>query len=309
MSIGWCLPSKSAPPTGVPAHGNEDLISVWDNFFDQFYLYAAVVGGGSATWHWTWVPLDMYDSDAPDITHPTADVARCDFFNYYGPQTQLNHKGTLTLWADDHPETLTAALMYGVGAYGDLVLTSEGGDVEVIVLPEVLPPFDLPFRAPGHGFADDAVYADVGVATGHGRKRRLFTASERSVDVSWLLGTAHAALVDTWFEDTLAAGSAYFSIQVQGQDSLDLLWWKARWLTPLTFEPRAGDVWLVSGTLKLFGSGSAAAPATTPLGCELRLPLYGNAELVVATSLGCEIALPLEGHETLGALNFPVALL
>lgn len=315
MSIGWMLPSKYS--TGTPAHGNEDLIEVWDDWGFSWggdggkYLYAGVVGGGAATWHQTWTPLDVYDSTTPDITHPTADVARIDLFNKWGPQTQLIGKGTLVLTADGHDETLTLALAYGVGAYGDIALTSEGGEGGGGgggPLPELLPPFDLSFRADGHGFVEDDVYADFQPATGHARRRRLYTAAERAVDVSWLLSAANAALVDAWYEDVLAAGSAYFSIQVQGQDSLDLLWWRARWLGPLTYEPRAGGVWLVSGRLKLFGQGSATAPAATLLGLDLRLPLYGSAALGVSTPLGVEITVPLLGLEALGALGFALAL-
>ena len=181
-----------------------------------------------------------------------------------------------------------------------------GGDEP---LPEILPPIPLPFRAPGHGFVEDDVYADVQPATGHARRRRLYTVSERTVDVSWLLSAANAAIVDEWYEDVLAAGSAFFSIQVQGQDSLDLLWWRAKWLGPLTFAPREGDIWLVSGRLKLYGDqGSASAPASSPLGLELRLPLYGSASVIVSTPLGIELELPLLGLQTLGALDLALPL-
>lgn len=309
-SIAWCLPVKSAPPTGVATVGNEAIINIDQPlWFDRFSLYAAAVHGADVHWDWVFVPLSEWDTRAPQVSYPAPGVVEIQPYvsDGYGGYNSAD-MGTLVLTSPGIAQTLTFTLMYGMGAYGDLVLTSDGVPVGG-ALPEVLAPIDNPFRAPGHGFADDAVFADVALATGHGRKRRLYTTAERAVDVSWLLGAQQTALVDTWFEDALGAGSGYFSIQVQGQDSLDLLWWKAKWITPLTYEPRDGDVWLVSGRLKLFGTGSTTAPAATPLGCAMRLPLYGASALIVSAPLGCEIYVPLTGLESLGALNIPVALL
>lgn len=177
-------------------------------------------------------------------------------------------------------------------------------------LPGILPPIETPPRAAGHGFSDAAVHASVAYATGHARKRRVFTVAERTVDVSWRLSAADAALLDAWFEDVLGAGVEAFSIQLQAQGADGLQWWKARWLAPPSFAPQEGAAsWLVSGRLQVYGAGSDTAPPATPLGMEAALALLGSAALIVSQDLGLELLLPLTQAETLGQVVFGMALM
>lgn len=311
MSIGWMLPSKSAPPTGVPAHGNEDLIEVWSG---PFYLYAGVVGGGAATWHWSWELLYEWDSGTPIVTHPTSDVARIDLWtelDWMGSPAPVG-KGTLTLTADGHPETLTAAFMYGTGSYGDIALTSEGeegggGGGGGGGGPGVIFGDFIVHLADGFTPDDQDIYARPAMGTGHSRLRRMRRPLlpeemqvDRTVDIAWLLTDAQMEQFEDTFERALKAGSEPFCVPVKRQDSADInadaiSWWAAKWAAPPKAEPRKGGRWLYSGRLRMLSRlPSDLFARTNPLQASLGIALHATAQPVMPGPLALELSLPLE---------------
>lgn len=315
-AIGWCLPVKVAPPDGVAAVGNEALIEINDPiWWEQPSFYAAAVGGADVHWDWEFTAVyDWEGAPAPLVSYPAAGVARIELYvpDGYGGYV-IADNGTLTLTSPGIAQTLTFALMSGLGAYGHVVLTSEGGggggggD-----LPPVMMPF-IPHIADGFAIDEAGVYARPELATGHSRLRRAYTVPERSVQIAWLLTDAQMAQIDDWYENALEGGSLAFSVPVKRQQSAEInpgavAWWAAKWAEPPRCAPRRGGLWHYSGTLRLFGDQSDAGPAALPLAAEIALPLYGQARLSVSQYIAAEFSLALFEQRSLGPVGFGVAL-
>ena len=177
-------------------------------------------------------------------------------------------------------------------------------------LPAILVPPTLPrFIAAGHAITEGKVFAVSKPAAGLRRLRRLFSVSERVVDISWRLSQAQMVVLDDWFENALAAGDRFFSIQVQDQDSTALLWWRAKWLAPYRAEAQPGSYWSVTGQVKLYDVGTSTAPASTGLAVTFGLALTGTARLTVGQDLGTvTFGLALTASSTLGTVTFGLAL-
>jgi hypothetical protein len=317
MSIGWCLPSKYPPPSGTAAIGNEDLIELWtDAVTGSGARFAATIDGSPATWHSSWEALSPYPGGEPALSFPDAGVVGVSFFSIpgYGGWMWLCSRGTLTLWADGHPEILTASLMYGSGAYGDLVLTSEsGGGGGGGGLPPIMALDFLTHIADGFAVDEAGVFARPQMGTGHSRLRRAYTVAERSVQIAWLLTDAQMVQVDDWYENALQGGNLAFSVPVKRQQSAEInagavAWWAAKWAEPPRCTPRKGGLWHYGGTLRLFGDQSDAGPATLPLAAEIALPLYGGAQLTVPQDIAASFTVALLELRSLGAVGFGVAL-
>ncbi len=175
-------------------------------------------------------------------------------------------------------------------------------------LPEILAPAGTPpFLADGHGIAPRPVYVDVGMRTGHARRRRMTTTAPRVVSVSWFLTEAEMTAVDEWFETALLVGSRKFTALVQNQGE-GALYWEAQWLTPWVADPSREFAWVVSGQLLLTGEGSETAPEMTSLGLEISVPAMGSAAITVGTTLAMEVTVPLLQPIYLG-IEISVALL
>lgn len=170
-----------------------------------------------------------------------------------------------------------------------------------MTLPTLTAPVSAPvFLAEGHGIEEDPVFTDVQVASGHARRRRVFTVAERVVSVRWLLEAAQMAAVDDWFENTLQAGALSWSAQVANQAGPGLVWWEARWLAPPQFEMLHLGRGLVSGQLFLVGEPSEAGPETGVLRAEMLarlLDVRGNVS--VPKVLAMEVLAALEQPQVL----------
>lgn len=145
-------------------------------------------------------------------------------------------------------------------------------------LPEITLPAGIPiFLAEGHSATPRSKFADVGMRTGHSRKRRVSTAAPRVVQVSLFLTAELMQVFDTWFEDTLVVGVAKFSAQVAQQGAKTRLWWEAEWVDMPRSEPLAPDAWRVTGRLLLTGIGSVDGPLNSSARVEFGAALTGVA--------------------------------
>lgn len=161
-----------------------------------------------------------------------------------------------------------------------------------------LPPITLPSGVPN--FVADSqqvderdVYAGVERGSGAGRKRRLFTVSDRRVKVySKPLTQAQMAALDDWYENALRAGQNSFSVLLSNQGPGEL-WWEAMWAAPYEANPSNGR-WVVTGELVLFGTGSNTGPVLGRLAAEILVALLAAASIVSSAPLASEISIALE---------------
>lgn len=178
-----------------------------------------------------------------------------------------------------------------------------------MALPGITLPAGIPILlGEGHAIEESSVFAAFKPTTGHRRMRRIYTVPDRVVPVNWSLNSAQMAAFDDWFENALDVGSNFFSIRVKDQDSAGLLWWKAKWVEPYTAEPLAPNRWRVSGSVRLFGEGTATPPNVFSMELAIAVPLNATAVLTAPQPLELEITVALVSTEAVGALNFSAAL-
>lgn len=163
-----------------------------------------------------------------------------------------------------------------------------------MTLPGITTPPGTPiFLADGHSIDETGPFAQVQFAVGHTRARRVRTANERVVSVSWLLSAAQLAAVEEWFETTLQAGARQFAAQVARQDGSGLAWWTAAWVsfeTELLHRGRGR----VTGQLLLTGEPTQTEPNTSNLASEGVISLLCiPADPTVAAPLASEGTLSL----------------
>lgn len=198
-------------------------------------------------------------------------------------------------------------------AYIDTVsLSFVSADIPVIStpigMPGIRPPAGTPcFLASAHSISPDSVFVDVKMRVGHARKRRVFTAAPRVVEVAWVLEAAEMAAVDAWYKNALLAGEREFAAQVKRQGP-GMLWWRARWVEPYAAEALHLGRWRVTGRLLLTGVGQEADPYVPGLAVEFGAALTGTASLTVETMLAVEFGAELLQSQTL-AVEFGAALL
>ena len=130
-----------------------------------------------------------------------------------------------------------------------------------MTLPSITAPAGTPvFLAEGHDVEGLGPFAQVQFTVGHRRARRVHTATERIVSVSWLLRTSQLAAVDDWFEDDLEAGTLPFAAQVAREDGSGLAWWHAQWVRPYQTELLHLGRARIRGALLLTGTRSLTGP-------------------------------------------------
>jgi hypothetical protein len=163
-----------------------------------------------------------------------------------------------------------------------------------MALPELtLPPETPAFCAGGHAIEMGALYADIPMQTGHGRRRRVYTTVPRVVSVKLELTLAQALAFHEWFEGPLQAGAQEFSAQVANQGP-GLLWWRARFTEPYTAEAdEAGQSFWVTAKLLLAGTGSAIGPYTPDLQASALIALAGAAAVTSPIELGASVSIAL----------------
>lgn len=167
-----------------------------------------------------------------------------------------------------------------------------------------------PFQAAGHAIEQGDVYANVPMAAGYNRKRRVTTAQNRKVSVEWFLENAMMATVHDWFENALVVGTRLFAAPVANEGA-GIQWWTAKWFAPFTEDPvNLGDrmTWRVSGVLLLSGEGEDTYSAASDLAIEIEVDLTGSAFIAGDSDLGIEIVASLEHVLALG-IEIPISLL
>lgn len=161
------------------------------------------------------------------------------------------------------------------------------------MLPEITTPPGIPqFRHNSNAIQLLSLYADIPMRTGSMRKRRLYTAAPRIVQVEWFLTAAQMATVESWYQDDLHVGELWFSSRLRGTGGT-MQWFKTRWLEPYQQTPMSGGYWTVTGKLLIEGDASDAPPENTTLGLEVGAFLTGSAAVTVETVLALEIAVAL----------------
>ncbi len=160
------------------------------------------------------------------------------------------------------------------------------------MLPSLLLPPSLPsFLAAGHELAIDDPFGLVERGSGHSRRRRLYTAITRTVQVSLDLSEEQAAIFEAFFEDTLQAGARRFAAKVAAEDGV-YRYFDALWLEPWTADPRPspnGPRWVFSGVLQLDGEGELEPPSDANLELEVSAALVASGTITPDPSLALEV--------------------
>ena len=155
-----------------------------------------------------------------------------------------------------------------------------------MALPELLlPPGTPAFLANGHAVELVPQHADVAMRTGHSRKRRIYTAAPRFVDVALRLTQAQMTAFAAWFGGPLQAGTLSFTAAVANQGP-GLLYWQARFEAPYSARPNetASD-WTVTARLRLVGEDTTTLPAATSLAGDTTVQLVGAAAFAALNTL------------------------
>jgi len=179
-----------------------------------------------------------------------------------------------------------------------------------MTLPAITTPAGTPkFLASSHTVTEDSAYAVVKSATGHSRQRRVWTVTERLVNVEWFLEEDLLIATEDWYENTLQAGTRTFSVQLRNEGATpDLLWWEVRWISFQTEMMNYGRG-RVSGQLMLFGEGSSTPPEFGVLAMEVSLPLDAvPGSVIVPVAYGMEVFLPLIGGEVHFGVEYDLPL-
>lgn len=163
-----------------------------------------------------------------------------------------------------------------------------------MALPELTLPDGTPaFLADGHAIELMPMYADVGMRTGHDRRRRVYTVVPRTVSVGLQLTAAQMAALHDWFEGPLQAGAMQFSAQVANQGP-GLLWWNARFVEPYTADAGdAGASFRVQARLLLVGDGSVTGPYVPAMQAAVQIALSGAVVLTVPVALAAGVTVAL----------------
>lgn len=163
-------------------------------------------------------------------------------------------------------------------------------------LPEITAPAGAPaFLADGHSIELVPPYADLPMAAGHSRKRRVCTHPPRIVSVGWMIiGQDLMAAIDDWFENALVVGVIEFAALVKHQ-GYGARWWRAQWVEPYRAEPLpGGQIWHVTGKLLLTGAPSVDAPVATSMAAENTALLTGTAAVSAGRFIAAENVAELE---------------
>jgi hypothetical protein len=163
-----------------------------------------------------------------------------------------------------------------------------------MALPELTLPYGTPiFLGTGHGIELTPMYADIGMRTGHDRRRRVYTTVPRTVTVELFLSQAQMTAFHEWYEGPLDVGAQYFSTRVANQGP-GLLWWKARFVEPYTADALHSRYWRVKATLLLVGDGSTTGPYTAAMNAAVTVALSGSAVLTVPNDLSAAVTVALQ---------------
>jgi len=184
-----------------------------------------------------------------------------------------------------------------------------------VTLPLIFIPSGLPLPlVRGHGQSIDDQFDHVPMAQGEGRKRRIYTASNRIATLVWLLTESQMAEWDTWFEETLDRGNRTFACPVAKLGPGGMEYWTAQFIDPDVDDPIASPsgLWEVSASVLLTGIPSDTLPDSGALSLDIIVALNGTAELTIPNHfaldifvrLGARIGLTLDIAVSLSEASF-----
>lgn len=221
----------------------------------------------------------------------------------------LVESGTFTVTIDGTPQTpvafadtcrffntLTVTLEYpGSGtSYVDTVSVVDASTPPPSPgegLPPILYPSTLPlFLAVPHDLNLLSAYAAVPRMSGHGRKRRMYAGNVPKLwSVALDLTNDQAALFFEWYENVLLAGQRQFSAQYANQGP-GLRWWASQWVKE-SYKAQAidGGGWMISGQLRLTGTGRTEGPPEQSLSVTIPVAVLGTAALAVEKPLAATV--------------------
>lgn len=154
------------------------------------------------------------------------------------------------------------------------------------------PPGTPRFLLDGHGIEPVSAHANVTMASGHSRTRRLTTTDARVVSVGWYLNAAQLAEIDYWYRAILRSGERQFAAEVLAQGS-GVLWWTARWMQ-FEISMRTRNRGRLTGTVFLSGEPSAVAPSGVDLTLTVTVPLRDvRSSLSLPTDLALSVTTEL----------------
>lgn len=165
-------------------------------------------------------------------------------------------------------------------------------------LPLIFIPSGLPLPlARGHAQSIDDQFDHVPMRQGAGRKRRIYTASNRIARLVWLLTESQMLAWDAWFEDVLDAGKRQFACPVAklGPAAGEVEYWTAEFVDVDTDDPIAspGGLWEVNASVLLTGEPSDTLPDTGVLSLDTVVSLGGTAALSVPALLTLDTVISL----------------
>lgn len=164
-----------------------------------------------------------------------------------------------------------------------------------MTLPLLRVPATLPlFRNIGHTVEEDDVFATIGNASGHNRRRRVKSIPPRTVSVSWRLSREQMAVFDAWFEDSLVVGKKQFAVPVRNDEGEGITWWTGAWLEVPKTDPMPNGRWSFEGTLLLTGEPTNTPPDTEPLAIAFSGALVVTATNSVTNPLAISFSAALE---------------
>lgn len=156
----------------------------------------------------------------------------------------------------------------------------------------LLPAGTPPFLINGHGAQWQAPHVNIGMTTGHMRKRRTVTSMPNIVSASLLLERDQMAAFRAWFHNTLKSGERRFTAHVKEQGA-GMLYYEAFFVGMYRAPAMHLGRWRVDMTLQLFGDGETVAPFTGLLATTITLDLDGSGALRVPILLRTRIELDL----------------
>lgn len=167
-----------------------------------------------------------------------------------------------------------------------------------MALPLIFIPTGLPLPlVRGHAQTIDDQFDHVPAMQGEGRKRRLYTASNRTARLIWLLTETQMLAFDAWFESTLDKGKRQFSCPVAKLGPGGIEYWAAEFINVDTDDPIASPthLWEVSASVLLTGEPSDTLPDTGVLSLDTAVSLGGTAALLVPIHLTIDTVVSLGG--------------
>lgn len=315
IRVGWFTNTPYLDATPPPSFVASDFVNQtgsWSSLgYSRAAFYAGVLGYtvGVVDWTLDWVPTFPDGNKGRRSIPKTSGVPGSAFvIKVYFDSLNLGSEvpaGVLTLRASVNGVTLPSKLSLSITPQADFVYSdfawvtawgtpyippSDGGGGP----PGLGPPSDIPGpRWVGHTHEMGSVYANLGMQTGHDRRRRVYTEVPRVVSVSWDLDLYQTTEFRNWYESDLNGGMGTFYLKVANQGP-GVLWYRARFLEPYTAEANeSGQAFWISAKVLLYGEGTPTVLYTPEIEAGAVVGLIGQARLHVFATLGADVLVGL----------------